>query len=195
MSDGSFWSRRGAVDAAGAAALVAITAAAGYLGVLPHLEAARADEAARQAQTEGEAQADQARRELRGLRARLDTVRSQADPDSPPLQRPAAINRRVAGLARLAERHGLVVEGIEPGRAQSLGVVTTSPLIVTGLGGYPNLAAFLTALRADPGDTAAVSVRLERVAPDDDEPAIARFRVELAWYALPEDASQPEVQP
>lgn len=144
----------------------------------------------------------QARDRSDAARAQLGTVRERAamlnrDLAAHAVQlRPAtALNEQLGAVTALAQRAGLRVQQVSPGKAGAGARYTTVPVRVTGSGTYPAVASFLAALHEHEPTTAVAGVTIHGegggtgpVSPAAGSARAAAFTLDLVWYALPAKA-------
>jgi len=105
--------------------------------------------------------------------------------DATPMQLAPAmhINRRIARLADLADRNGLKIDAIQPGKPTPTRRYEMIPIHLLGSGNYRTWAAFLHQLPQAFPDTSVDSFELSKNPGDPSAPAA--FKIDLVWYAAP----------
>lgn len=98
------------------------------------------------------------------------------------LESAGGINRRIARLTSLADRSGLAVDEIMPGKASHGQRHDTVPIDLRGSGSYPRCATFFRRLASTCPDTSVASFELSRDPQRSDKPA--SFRLRLLWYTI-----------
>ncbi len=168
-----------AVHAAGAGLLLAVGAAWFLFGVRPLLnERERSTRLADDARVaHEEVQTLVRRRDAR----QEDRRRIESDLASMTVRlRPAtAVNAQLAELTRLAERHRLRVDRIEPGTAVDTPLAVRVPLSLAGRGASPDAVRFLADLRARFPDIAVDAFEISAGSGEVD----AAIRFDCVWYA------------
>jgi Tfp pilus assembly protein PilO len=91
----------------------------------------------------------------------------------------AAVNAQLAELTRLAERHRLRVDSIEPGAPQDTPLAVRVPLRLAGRGASPDAVRFLADLRARFPDIAVDAFEMTAGTGEVD----AAIRFDCVWYA------------
>ncbi len=167
------------VHGCGAAALLALGAAWFLVGVRPLLnERERATQLADEARVAHEAvQTLVQRRDAR----REDRERIERELASMTVRlRPAtAVNAQLAELTKLAERHRLRVDRIEPGAPQDTPLAVRVPLSLAGRGASPDAVRFLADLRSRFPDIAVDAFEVSAGTGEVD----AAIRFDCVWYA------------
>jgi len=95
-------------------------------------------------------------------------------------------NIRLAALAEMAERTGLVIDEIKPGETSPGELYDTHAIEMRGRGKYASCARFLHELVDEFSDMAAVGFKVG--APADPTADKGSFRFDLAWYSDPAGA-------
>ncbi len=178
------------IDAAGAAALLAVTALVYLAGIRPTMSK-RAHAAGNRARlhdqrlkcTETSDLATDLQSQL------LDTQKALAN-NAIRLQPASRVNQRVAGIADLATRSKLNIDDVRLGPSSSASRYTAVPITLAGTGTYQTCITFLHALNKTYPDTC-VSTSEVSSAPGDPT-GLATFKFELLWYAAPEPRSARE---
>jgi len=178
------------IDAAGAAACLAVTALVYFAGIRPTLSK-RAHAAGNRARlrhqrlkcTETSGLATDLQSQL------LDTQKALAN-NAIRLQPASRVNQRVAGIADLATKSKLNIDDVRLGPSSSTSRYTAVPITLAGTGTYRTCIAFLHALNKTYPDTC---VSTSEISSDPGDPAsMATFKFELLWYAAPEPKSARE---
>lgn len=202
------------VDGAGLIASVALVAAAYLAGVEPVINAHADVEQQRRLIEEQSRNAEDAERLLAAERAKLLELQRQLAATSVKLDPPSDINRRLAIISDLADRHGLSIQALDPGAPAAdpaIGKFALVPIRLSGEGTFPDVARFLHELLSD--QFADVEVRAlnisaapsmgsaaltrstmqpgsspsENTGPMPENPTAERasFALDLRWYAAP----------
>ncbi|MCC6661163.1 MAG: type 4a pilus biogenesis protein PilO [Phycisphaerales bacterium] len=181
------------VDALGAAALAAMTAAVYVFGARPLLSA-RA-EASRQAATVAarEQEASDMSRRLAGTSARLQRVTQELTDGTLTLEGIEQTNKRVAELTRRATGDRLEINEIKPGAPQSDARFIRVPIRITGSGTFLSCALFMHHLRENFRDTGLAAFDLTGDASSSTDSI--RFTFDLIWYTAPAAHASAETTP
>lgn len=173
----------GTIDAAGAAALLLLAGLAWLFGVRPAQD--RLAEAARLADAVSERAG-----ELDGLERRRSALTQQAararrDLDAEPLELlpGARLNARLAELAVLVERTGMVVDSteVDTGRAETW--YEAIPVRLVGRGSFPDCVRLLHRLHGEMPDIGVEGLHVSGNPAAEEAPG--RYRLSLVWYAAP----------
>ncbi|MHC4985369.1 MAG: type 4a pilus biogenesis protein PilO [Planctomycetota bacterium] len=175
-------------NAAGAAILLALTAA---LGVVPGwLLVSNRQSVASQADALDAARLDHAsamsaltatRSQLTGVQADLATSAVQLEP-------PSAVNRRLADLSTLATECGLEVDELKPAEPIPGQHSRRVPVHMIARGSYRQCVMFLNRLRSQLPDTGARSVELSGTPTEPD--GRVSLRCMLWWHAMPAETTE-----
>ncbi len=187
-------SARGLHMAGGVVALLLLVGAS-VAGVRPLLAHRAAAQELSAAMTDARNRSDAARAQLGTVRERAASLKRELAENAVSLRPASALNEQLGTVTALAQRVGLRVQQVSPGKATVGTRSTTVPVRVTGSGTYPAVASFLAALHEGEATTAVagVSIRSEGGAQgplntvDGSSPGAA-FTLDLVWYALPAKA-------
>lgn len=188
---GKLPSARGLHTAGGVVALLMLVGA-GLAGVRPLLANRTAAAELSATMAGARERSDAGRAQLGTVRERAASLKRELAASTVSLRPGAALNEQLGALTALAQRVGLRVQQVSPGKAASGTRYTTVPVRVTGSGTYPGVALFLAALHESEPTTAVagVSIRSDAAAqgPVSAVEAASRaatFTLDLVWYALP----------
>jgi Tfp pilus assembly protein PilO len=120
---------------------------------------------------------------LTKLRAKLDQVNKELADTPLQLQPANIINRRLADITELARQCNLVIDQIQPGRAQRAGRYDIVPIKLTGKGTFVSAARFFDLLQQRFADSGIHDFELS--AQPNMTTSTATFIFELAWYTAP----------
>ena len=120
---------------------------------------------------------------LTTLRAQLDRVNKELADTPLQLQPASIINRRLADITELARQCNLVIDQIQPGRAQRAGRYDIVPIKLTGKGTFVSAARFFDELQQRFADSGIHDFELS--AQSSTTTSTANFSFELAWYTAP----------
>lgn len=186
------------IDAAGLGIVAALIGAGYFVGVEPVLNArARVEEKRRDIDEQVRA-ANESEQLINIEQGKLAAIRRLFDTTSVQLSPPSDINRRLAVISGLAERHGVRLDSLNPGAETSdpsVGQFTTVPIKLAGGGGFLRVSGFLHELLSEKYPD--IEVRgLSMTAPGPDEgPDKAAFAIELRWYAAPAASADAPARP
>lgn len=173
------WSLR-QVDAAGAAALVAITALAYVLAIRPAI-ASRRERAQMTQRLESETLANrQVARNVNQLQSALHDEREGMAAYPIRLTTMSSMNERISQVVGLARECGLNVRSTEPGKLEPATIHGVVGLRLEGKGGYPACAEFLHRLNTDFSDMGVRSMSLISQAQSPYEDPL--FNLQLLWF-------------
>lgn len=186
------------IDALGLAAVALLLGAGYFIGVEPVLNARARVEEKRRDIDEKVLAATEAEQLISVEQGKLAAVRRLFDSTSVQLSPPADINRRLAVISELAERHHVRIDSLNPGAESSdptVGQFTTVPIKLAGGGGFVQVSGFLHELLSEKYPD--IEVRgLSMSAPAADaEPDKATFAIELRWYAAPAASADARTPP
>lgn len=168
------------VDAAGAFALLAITAFAYLVGVAPLMDRhSRSIAQAAELVAAGEKLSD-VNRLLASVKAQLAQARGGATSQPLHLQPSTRVNQRLAQFTALATESRAGLDDIQPGRAAVGSQCDALPVRVAGTGTYPTFARLLHRLREEFPDTGVSGFEVSGN-PTDAGGAV-KFGFELVWY-------------
>ena len=117
------------------------------------------------------------------LRAQLDQVNKELADTPLQLQPASIINRRLADITELARRCNLVIDQIQPGRAQKANRYDIVPINLTGKGTFVSVARFFDELQQRFADSGIHDFELS--AQSNTITSTANFSFKLAWYTAP----------
>lgn len=184
------------IDAVAMAAVAALLGAGYFVGVEPVLNARARVEEKRRDIDEQVRTASESEQLINIEQNKLAAIRRLFDSTSVQLSPLADINRRLAVISELADRHHVRIDSLNPGTEKSdpaIGQFTTVPIRLAGGGGFVQVSDFLHELLSEKYPD--IEVRgLSMSAPAADaEPDKAAFAIELRWYAAP--AASADAQP
>lgn len=183
-------------DAAAIAACVGVSAAV-FLGFVRPGVASRVEARTAAASISAEAAAlDALARERAALRENVARISARLDA-SPVRLRPAAeLNTVLNEVTELAGRFGLTVEKLSSGQSSRGRLLTMTPVAVSTVGAFHDIAAFMDALAAAHPEMAAASFTLQSAEPENDdthgtdsdaaERSRTRLVMDLEWYSDPD---------
>lgn len=176
------------VHALGVALMGAIALGTGAAVVVPTLMERGAEALAQSRLDERTSEHQQLLARQRGLveeqRRLREELRTLVD-----LQPQSMINSRLERLTRRAEAAGLTITSLAPGVAQRVAPThAIVPIRLGGQAGYPQMVAFIAALRTDFPDVSVAGLELRALPERPDKPA--DYELSLHWYALPEGQAQ-----
>ncbi|MEN0021479.1 MAG: GspMb/PilO family protein [Planctomycetota bacterium] len=163
----------------------AATAAAVMLGVMPALEARRAQREAGDAEAAVRASLDAAKADVASTSAELASVRAiidQAGPGPKPIEQ---LNEEVGRLVELGRDAGLAVDRMDVGSARDGEFATEVPLTARCRGSAAAVGRWLESLHRDVPYVAVNSVRLTATGREDDGNSIVQLEASLVWRAAP----------
>jgi hypothetical protein len=172
------------VDAAGIGALLALSAAAYYLGVLPALE--RHDRGAAQMAelTEARQKALDAEKMLETTKKQLALTKGEVAASPLQLQPLGQLNHRLAMVADIAARSGATLDDVQPGKPILAARLDTQPVHVAGVASFPSFAGLMHRIRQEMPDSGINGFDLTIPNPTGTGPN-AKFDFEMTWYARP----------
>lgn len=176
------------LDAAGAAALVVLTAAAWFLGADPlrcSHEAWQDEKADLATQQEQAAKLDAS---LVALQRRLEDARKARANGGLQLRSAASVNSQLMQISALATDCGLTIDDVRADRPQPGPYFDTIPIDLAGAGTYRACTVFLSRLGQKFADTTVLSLRLS--ADTGNPSATGKFAFRIQWHAAP---TQPAV--
>jgi hypothetical protein len=180
VGGGNLWK----VDAGGLAVLLAISAAAYFLGVLPVLERHAHADAQVLELTEARQKAQDSEKLLEATRKQLAAAKAEFTASPLQLQPLGQLNQRLAAVADIAARSGATLDDVQPGKAVLLPRLDTQPVRVTGIASFPSFTGLLHRIRDELPDSAVDNFDLTITNPTG-VGANAKFDFDLVWYARP----------
>lgn len=96
------------------------------------------------------------------------------------------MNDRIALLGEMASAAGLQVEGFEPARPETSGLLIATDIRLSAKGSYPDVERFLATLHTKLPDSVVVSFELS-AQPAAKEP-LAAIIIHMMWHATPDDS-------
>jgi hypothetical protein len=174
MKQGSMMS----IDAAGAAALVGLTAAVYFCGVSPAMQAVEAAEQQRSAMLTRREECLRQERKLTETQRKLDELQS----NEPRSLRSCSALDRISRISELAAESGVSITDVSP-RPEVVGTrFNRVPVNLAGVGSAKAFQSLLHALHKEFPDTQVASLTItgtpeNRLAP-------ASFSAELVWYTV-----------
>lgn len=180
----------------GAGLALAMLGGASLLTVRPLLASRAVAQEQAAVMTDARDRSDAARAQLGVVRERAARLKRELASNQVVLQPAAALNEQLGALTAAAQRSGLRVQQVSPGKANAGSRFTTVPLRVTGSGTYPAVALFLSTLHKQEPTTGVVGIALRDEA-DAQRPVStaegaaqgATFTLDLLWHALPAKAA------
>ena len=178
------------IDAAGAAAVLAVTALVYFGGIRPTLSE-RAHAAGNRARLKDQRlKCTELADAASDLKAQLQDTQKALAENTIRLQPAGRVNQRVAGIADLATKTKLKIDDVHLGPSSGAARYTAVPITLAGTGTYRTCITFLHALNKAYPD---ICVSTSEVSSDPgDATGLATFKFELLWYAAPEPQSARE---
>jgi hypothetical protein len=174
-------------DAGGIAVLLAISAAAYFLGVLPVLERHARAEAQMTELTEQREKALEAGKLLDATKRQLGAIKAEVAASPLQLQRLGQLNQRLAMVADIASRAGATLDDVQPGKPTLGARLDSLPVHVAGVASFPAFAGLLHSIRQELPDSGVNGFTVTVTNPTGVAPT-AKFDFDLVWYARPSGA-------
>lgn len=174
------------IHAAGAAACAIISLAAFAAIIRPELNARDSIRDQARSRAERRAEIDAAVAERARLRDVIDDQRRRIDASPIRLREHDALNAVIASLTDLAQRRGVALDRLEPGKPEQRGPLLVTPIRLAGTTSFPDAVAFFDELRAAMPDIACVRLAIDadRTAQTDTAATRASIAADLAWSAV-----------
>ena len=175
------------VDAWGAAAVLALTLLAYFVGLAPMQQRRAEVQQRRRDLAQKSAQSSELAGRARLLGVRVANVRRELEQNGLRLQPLNGLNQRLAEVTAAAAECGLDVGDIRPGPSISGARHTLVPIDLAGSGNYRNCVEFLHRFHGRFADSGVASFALTRNPADPKAPTTFHFN--LIWYVQPLSAS------
>lgn len=170
-----------AMDAGGAAVLLALLVIFHYGALRPALGSHQEMDAQRQQMSVLQRQASSAAAELETANVQLERLRLAVAENPIKLESPAAINSRLAKITELAAGNRLDISDIRPGNAVNAGRYATILISLSGTGRFRDCVYYVHQLHEQLPDTAVTGMKLVGGTGQSNQPAT--FQLTLNWYA------------
>lgn len=165
-------------DVGGVVACAVLVAAVYGLGVRPWLSA-RAEHAMYQDQVASlSSEVEEYERVTMQLALALATVDRHIEAETVTMRDASQLTDKLTELGLLAEDHGLVIDTMNPGKAEEGGSPARVSISLRGVGRYLDVARFLNEARDADRAVAVRAMQLSRGGED----GAGRFELELVWF-------------
>ena len=171
------------IDALGVIGMVAISALVYGLGINPLLERHALASRQQQEMTGIREKANESQKILTDLQKQSTAAAQQLEASPLRLQPVTQLNQRLALVTDLAMQGGATLDDLQPGKSSAGSRYDALPIHVAGTGSFPAFTALMHRLHTEFPDTGVSTFEMSGTPQED--PAKAKFSVELLWYTEP----------